>query len=213
MSWRVAKSLDKLRTQVNVAAPNRSKTDDGTIGDEAHSSRESDHNPNEVGVVCAMDITHDPKNGVDSERLAQALRSSKDPRIKYVISNRKIWNPSISDEWRTYTGSNPHNHHVHISVKSNPDLYDNTREWGAVGAVVGQVLADETAPEVHPLLKIGSTDLPRVEAIWQLIRADEQGFGPILEAAVKAYQKKHGLESDGKVGSYTWGELLKERKS
>ena len=34
-------------------------------------------------------------------------------------------------------------------------------------------------------------------------------FGPLTEAAVRAYQKKKGLDVDGIVGSKTWGELLK----
>lgn len=34
-------------------------------------------------------------------------------------------------------------------------------------------------------------------------------FGPLTEAAVRAYQKKKGLDVDGIVGPKTWGELLK----
>lgn len=34
-------------------------------------------------------------------------------------------------------------------------------------------------------------------------------FGPLTEAAVRAYQKKKGLEVDGVVGPKTWGALLK----
>lgn len=34
-------------------------------------------------------------------------------------------------------------------------------------------------------------------------------FGPLTEAAVRAYQKKKGLDADGIVGPKTWGELLK----
>ncbi|HKV33547.1 MAG TPA: hypothetical protein VJP89_04485, partial [Pyrinomonadaceae bacterium] len=61
MAWRVAKSLLRLREQINELAPNRSKASDGTIGDAAHASRKSDHNPwvkdGSIGVVTAMDIT------------------------------------------------------------------------------------------------------------------------------------------------------------
>src|SRR5437660_11202884 len=124
MAWRLAKCLETLRTEVNAKWPNRHKDSDGTIGDESHQGRESDHNPwvqdGAMGVVTAMDITHDPANGLDSEQLAEALRKSKDPRIKYIISNRKIASSETSPwDWRPYTGANPHNHHVHISVKSD----------------------------------------------------------------------------------------------
>src|SRR5215472_9581086 len=61
--WRVAKSLARLRTQINDAFPQRSKSSDGTIGDAAHASRSSDHNPwivdDGIGVVSAFDVTHD----------------------------------------------------------------------------------------------------------------------------------------------------------
>ena len=131
MAWRVAKSLLTLRDQVNAKFPDRDKGWDGTIGDANHKSRNSDHNPwVDGGVVTAMDITHDPKGGVDSYKLAEELRQSQDPRIKYIISNRKIASSSTSAwRWRKYSGSNPHDHHVHISVQSSRRLYDDTAPW------------------------------------------------------------------------------------
>lgn len=136
--WRVATSLDALLKQVNAKAPRRSKKSDGSIGDAAHASRNSDHNPwiveRGVGVVTARDITHDPANGCDAGALAEAIRASQDPRVKYIIWNRRIANSSaIGDQqawaWRPYGGSNPHNHHVHISVKSDKANYDSTDSW------------------------------------------------------------------------------------
>jgi hypothetical protein len=41
-------------------------------------------------VVTALDVTHDPANGVDPGALAETLRTSRDPSIKYIISNRRI---------------------------------------------------------------------------------------------------------------------------
>ena len=96
--WRVAKSLEVLRDQVNSAHPGQRKDNDGTIGDAAHQTRTSDHNPwvkdGAVGVVTALDITHDPAHGVDTYAMAETLRRSRDRRIKYVISNRHIFRPS-----------------------------------------------------------------------------------------------------------------------
>src|SRR5689334_2146130 len=128
MSWRVAVSLLTLRDQVNAAYPNRSKTDDGTIGDEAHSARTSDHNPDVHGVVRAMDLTHDPRHGFDSYKFADMLKANADPRIKYIISNRRIWSPSIARGWRQYAGTNPHDRHVHISVVADARA-DNNSPW------------------------------------------------------------------------------------
>lgn len=139
MAWRLARSLDVLRDEVNAAAPGRSKVSDGTIGDAAHASRTSDHNPyikdaNGVGVVRALDVTHDPNGGMDAHQLAEHVRSlgaSGDPRVRYVISNARIASPTQGWVWRRYTGTNAHTKHAHISVVEAASGYDSTAPWGA----------------------------------------------------------------------------------
>lgn len=127
-SWRLARSLEDLRSRINTIAPRRSKASDGTIGDPAHRARTSDHNPNADGVVCALDITHDPAGGCDAGAIAESLRQSKDPRIKYVIWNKRIFSSTMQPwVWRPYTGTNPHQKHVHVSVKST--ICDLKRDW------------------------------------------------------------------------------------
>ena len=133
MSWRLANSLTTLRNQVNAAYPNRSKVSDGTIGDAAHAASASDHNPNRNGVVCALDLTHDPKNGFDAHALAEHLRKNRHPNLRYVISNARIagyWN---NWQWRPSVG---HYQHCHISVGTHSvgdgqtyDNYDSTQAW------------------------------------------------------------------------------------
>lgn len=136
--WRAAKSLLRLRAQIDAQAPGRLRTSDGTVGDTAHQSRKSDHNPWIVdglkGVVTAMDITNDPAQGCFSDALARSLVRSQDPRIKYVISNRRIANSSPQGghpawAWRPYGGASPHDHHVHVSVRSDKALYDDEADW------------------------------------------------------------------------------------
>ena len=117
MSWKLAKSLETLRSQINALAPGRDKTSDGTIGDARHAASTSDHNPDRNGDVCAMDITHDPAHGVDAGVLADVLRQSHDDRIKYIISNRRIASSAVFPwRWRPYTGASPHTAHFHVSV-------------------------------------------------------------------------------------------------
>jgi hypothetical protein len=129
-SWRVAKSLETLRRQINEMAPGRSTASDGTIGDQSHQIRNSDHNPNAEGVVTALDITHDPAHGVNAGDMAEMLRLSQDPRIKYIISNRRIASSKVQPwVWRPYTGANAHTRHFHVSVMADPALYDDTAPW------------------------------------------------------------------------------------
>lgn len=133
MSWRLAKSLETLRNQVNAAYPNRSKVSDGTIGDAAHAASASDHNPNRNGVVCALDLTHDPANGLDAHALAEHLRVNRHPNLRYVISNARIagyWN---NWQWEKSSG---HYQHCHISVGTHGvgdgqtyENYDSTQAW------------------------------------------------------------------------------------
>lgn len=164
--WRLAKSLEILRAQVNAAWPARSKASDGSIGDANHASRASDHNPwvrdGETGVVTAIDITHDPKSGCDSYALAEALRKSRDPRIKYIISNGRIAAGMDGPQpwvWRRYTGANAHAHHVHISVKAEKARYDDARSW-SIGAASPPKTA---ARHVAPLTAGYSADVARVQ--------------------------------------------------
>lgn len=144
MTARIAQSLDILRRQVDEFFPKRSRISDGWIGDQAHASRKSDHNPNPVGVVQAIDLTHDPASGCDSYALAEALRMSKDSRIKYVISNGHIFSSTMDPwMWREYNGSNKHTKHVHVSVNDDPENYDDIRLWDLDGS--DQIV--DTTPE------------------------------------------------------------------
>lgn len=132
MAWRVARSLDILLGQINTAFPGRNKASDGAIGDAAHASRSSDHNPwYGPGIVTARDYTHDPAHGVDIDRLSDELAASRDPRIKYIIANRLILDSRAGNrpwQWVRYTGSNPHTKHLHLSVMDNASC-DDTRPW------------------------------------------------------------------------------------
>jgi hypothetical protein len=136
VAWRVARSLDTLLGQLNAAAPRRSKASDGSIGDAAHASRDSDHNPwYGPGVVTARDFTHDPAGGLDCQWLANALVAAKDSRVKYVIYNRRICDSRPGNNpwvWMPYSGTNPHTKHLHLSVMDNASC-DDTRGWSLSG--------------------------------------------------------------------------------
>jgi hypothetical protein len=127
VEWRVAPSLDQLLLEVNTGAPNRSTASDGSIGNAAHQAKaeDSDHNPwwwcNGRPWVTARDFTHDPAGGFDGQMFVNALVYMKDPRVKYLIHNRLIYNPDV-ENWkpRPYKGANPHTKHVHVSVKADP---------------------------------------------------------------------------------------------
>ena len=108
----------QLRDQVDTWYPDRRTTSDGWIGDARHSATRSDHNPDESGVVRAIDID----SRLDSSEqlsiyLADQIRvcAKTDKRISYVIHNGMIASRILNFKWRKYKGFNKHTKHIHIS--------------------------------------------------------------------------------------------------
>lgn len=125
---RAANSLTTLKNQINNKFPYRDKASDGGIGDAAHASRKSDHNPDSGGVYHAYDFDHDPdSNGLDCYTLKRELIACHDSRIKYIIFMRRIWYASSRSEVY-YNGTNAHSKHLHISVVSGA-AGDDPRQW------------------------------------------------------------------------------------
>ncbi len=96
--------------QATALRPKRKKASDGLLPSAAHlkSSPNSDHN-----TGFAVDLTHDPANGIDCEEIYEKLKDDK--RVKYLIFKGRIWSLEKGD--KEYTGSNKHNKHLHISIK------------------------------------------------------------------------------------------------
>lgn len=176
MTWRLALSLDTLRAQVNAAAPNRSKAADGTIGDAAHRARPSDHNPATLdgvsGVVTAIDLTDDDAAGADMAVVSEALRRSKDPRIKYVIHNGRFFSsyPTSSRQpwtWAPYSGPNAHVKHMHVSVVGTRRLFDSTSPWTiGLTATVPQPSTGKASSIVSELPVINLSKVTPASSTW-----------------------------------------------
>ncbi len=109
--------------QATAIAPSRMKASDGLLPSNAHlkQSPTSDHN-----TGFAVDLTHDPKKGIDCNDIFQKLKEDK--RVKYLIFKGKIWSKERAGEGdREYTGSNKHNKHLHISIEE--DMGKDTSPW------------------------------------------------------------------------------------
>lgn len=159
MAWRLARSLVTLRDEINAAAPSRSKKSDGTIGDEAHASRVSDHNPNSKGVVRAFDVTHDPRAGVDCNVLADRIigRFGQIPALTsgaYVIWQGRIW--SYDKRHLGWRDSSGHDKHMHVSVATAAAGYDSTQPWGIAAAAVQAIATPRE--ELDPMLYIAGNN-------------------------------------------------------
>lgn len=124
--------------QATALAPKRKKASDGLLPSSAHikQSPNSDHN-----TGLAVDLTHDPKHGIDCADIYEKLKS--DVRVSYLIFNGRIWSKEKGD--RKYTGANKHEKHLHISIKQGGFTRD-TRPWfpwlgepKALGKVISKV--------------------------------------------------------------------------
>jgi hypothetical protein len=109
--------------QATALKPARKKASDGLLPSAAHIKQNpnSDHN-----TGLAVDLTHDPKNGIDCAEIFEKLK--EDERVSYLIFNKKIWSRAKAKSGnRVYTGSNPHNKHLHISINANKS--NDTSPW------------------------------------------------------------------------------------
>ncbi|MCK2239405.1 MULTISPECIES: peptidoglycan-binding protein [unclassified Crossiella] len=226
MAYRLARCLAVLRDEVNARWPGRDKASDGWIGDPAHASRKSDHNPwvkdsNGVGVVRAYDFDSghggDTGIGLHIAEHVRTLGQRGHPALgngSYVISARRIASPASGWSWRTYTGTNPHVNHTHISVSLTQSGYDATQGWGLSGGGPGP--GPGTNPGGRPTIRRGSTgpavaEVQRILNAWypKLARLATDGvFGPATHARVVYMQQRAGLGADGIVGPLTWRKLL-----
>ena len=100
--------------QATAISPLRMKASDGLLPSNAHlkQSPTSDHN-----TGLAVDLTHDPKNGIDCADIFEKLKEDK--RVTYLIFKGTIWSKEKAKQGnRRYTGSNSHSKHLHISIHS-----------------------------------------------------------------------------------------------
>jgi hypothetical protein len=100
--------------QATALWPKRKKASDGLLPSLAHLklSPNSDHN-----TGLAVDLTHDPKNGVDCSVIFEKLK--EDDRVSYLIFQGKIWSKEKAKQGnRKYLGHNQHDKHLHISLNS-----------------------------------------------------------------------------------------------
>lgn len=171
--WILIPCLVQLRGDFNRLAPNRDKASDGSIGDKAHQSTTSDHNPDEEGKVPirdpdsvnevhAIDVDADLRHStLNMEKVVQFLiarcRSGQERRLRYIIYNRRIWEASNGWAQRTYTGASPHTEHAHFSAS-----YDTAREA-------------DTSPWLEDLMALTDEDKAFIRAVFERTAQPDKG--------------------------------------
>lgn len=237
----VVPSLRALDSQLTAIAPRRTLPT-WYAGDPAHKLRKSGHNADDTPGSKAEDSDSDnvaeiragdyrlPLNApFTAEQFVQWLvkqcREGRITWIKYVIFNRRIW--AASSNWVThaYTGSNPHDHHFHVSSKPDTASENTTKDMG-MRTLVAPPPAPRPAPKpvtvALPKHKLGSRTLelktPNMRGtdvkIYQTflgVKADGI-FGPSTRTRTIEYQRMRKLSADGIAGPKTLGPIVKVLK-
>lgn len=199
----LAKTLRILRdNNLNVKWPHRPRVMDGWIGDEEHAARKSDHNPNVRGIVDATDTdtTRVVINGVRYGIHIQTVIASMimHPSTHYVIHNERIMDRDDKYMPHRYTGKNKHDKHIHDSIRQ----YASTENSSTAYKFILQ-------PMSWGLLKRGSSSTQQIKELqayligWGYGIQVDGDFAGKTDAAVRAFQKRSGIQVDGQVGPAT----------
>jgi peptidoglycan hydrolase-like protein with peptidoglycan-binding domain len=138
--------------------------------------------------------------------------------IMYIIWNHRMWRAYDPGRgWAAYTGPVPHTDHIHFSF-SWDGAYKRTSWWTGKALTtvdLGPAAAPRpTSPPAtptatgYPTLARGSRGA--VVAIGQRAvgTAADGDFGPLTEAAVRAWQGRHGVKATGQLDQPTWARLV-----
>src|SRR5690606_36455540 len=140
--------------------------------------------------------------------------------INYIIWNRKMWRAYAPERgWATYTGSHPHDDHIHFTFTWD-GAYKRTSWWTGVALKTITIGYDGTpgapAPHEVPIMtNTGYHALPRGargEEVGNLRggpgRTADGSCAPQCEASVRAFQPEHQLTVAGIVGPQSWATLI-----
>ncbi len=166
-------------------------------------------------------------------RLVEAYKNPADPRRKYINAFNGFLGSGSAQRWDVYarktkTASADHKWHVHLEVRRKY-VVSATAMRAILSLLRGQSLADylgsikgvrqsagrASVPPFPGILKRDDSATkpdPNVRLLQQQlvkrgltsIGSADGYFGAKLEAGVKAWQKRQGLDADGVVGAKTW---------
>lgn len=237
----VIPALRALDDEITSVAPKRTLPT-WFLGDAAHRRESSGHNPDDTPGVTAelsdSDSTPEIRAGdfrlplnaaFTPEQLVQLLvklcRSGQITWIYYIIYNRRIWSSSHGWTTRAYTGSNPHDKHIHVSGKSDSASEKSTKRVGLAVLIKPKPTAPKPQPSSKPPAvpyhangsRVNSKEKNNVGSDVALLQRfiGEKQCGPAdgrfasrTEAGVKWYQRQRGLKADGIAGPKTWSPVL-----
>lgn len=234
MAWVLTRGLTTWREEINAVFPDRDRASDGAIGDQAHSSGTSGHNPDRTGraeyrdgdaldEVRAIDVDRDlvPESGDDwmlrvIRFVVEKARRGEYVPFRYIIycpagGRPTIWHKSSGWAARNYTGANRHDKHAHFSG----DWSERGDSWtGTLGIAA---LREDEGDDMYPVTKSS----PKGHIEYQQYRLAELGFytgeidgdyGAKTTAAVRAYRQANTTADAGGATITAWHGFHMDRK-
>jgi peptidoglycan hydrolase-like protein with peptidoglycan-binding domain len=151
--------------------------------------------------------------------------------VMYVIWNGRIWGSYRSAEgWRAYGGAEAHADHIHISLAWNGATKSSSwwtgtaapTDFGPCPAIEGEMAPVWSGPRLTPcpaptpvisltgtpVLAVNSTG-PYVRQLQMLLKVTPVSgfFGPVTDAALRAYQTSTGVAVTGRTSAALWAAL------
>jgi hypothetical protein len=154
--------LVTLGAEFDTLGPRRDHASDGSIGDQAHQERTSNHNRDDTAGSSTPQTDSDGSpdiraidtddsgpwiNGFTMDAgtkfIVSRCHSGVEDRLVEVIYNGRCAYASSGWVWKKYTGSNQHTEHAHFGAKADTGKLENdTRPWGLV-----EKWGDDMGPE------------------------------------------------------------------
>jgi hypothetical protein len=196
-SWRAAGAIVTFGRQIEEIRPGRFRTD-GTVASKKHDevSPNSDHRPSPrsgLGTVRALDFAEGTKGFVDE--VAESLRLSRDPRILYVIHDRRKFSSTRTRkfdawEWRPYTGQNGHQTHGHLSVVGG-ELGEQGHEFAVAPGqkLVRPMPAQEDEEEEGDAMSFTAEEEAFLKELFKVVVSDMGSNANFAKSAIKDIRK------------------------
>lgn len=191
--WTAPGAIRSFGEQLDREYPTRPRAGDGTVASKTHDavSPSSDHRPHPTtgpGIVRGLDGSVTTAQG---NEITEALRLSRDPRIKYVIWDRRKFSPP-SWTWTSYTGANPHSSHFHLSTLAAKDA--DVSPWQLKGDDDMAVLTDAEQKELQDFLAAIKAAGSNVGFVTQCIEdiRDKNGAGGTYASATHSHGSPGG---------------------
>lgn len=166
----------------------------GWIGNQAHQAECSDHNPDSIGGVHAIDCM---TLVMANQKAIVEWALSQTDDLEYVINQRVIWSRSRGFKPAKYTGTDPHTNHVHISGRHGSSHEDH-------GTCVGySITAEQFTPEG---IVLSTTDKAWIIAQLNTLRSEVKADTAVVQAATYG-QANFTPGPDGKYTQSIRGKL------